>query len=51
MRWGIERVHQEIKQGLGLEHCEGRGWRGFHHHAGLAIAACGFLVAQRRVDQ
>jgi len=25
----------------------GRGWRGFHHHATLCIAAYGFLVAER----
>jgi SRSO17 transposase len=30
-----------------LGHYEGRGWRGFHHHATLAIAAYGFLVAER----
>ena len=29
----------------GLGHYEGRGWRGFHHHAALSIAACGFLVS------
>ena len=28
-------------------HYEGRGWRGFHHHASLSIAAYGFLVAER----
>ena len=32
---------------LGLGHYEGRGWRGFHHHATLSIAAYGFLMAQR----
>ena len=26
---------------------EGRGWRGFHHHAALCIAAYGFVVAER----
>ncbi|MGA2168366.1 MAG: IS701 family transposase, partial [Terracidiphilus sp.] len=31
----------------GLGHFEGRGWRGFHHHATLSIAAYGFLVAER----
>ncbi len=46
-RWIIERDYQELKQELGLGHFEGRGWRGFHHHASLCIAAYGFLVAER----
>jgi SRSO17 transposase len=46
-RWRIERDYQELKQELGLGHYEGRGWRGFHHHATLCIAAYGFLVAER----
>src|ERR1700692_2721101 len=41
-RWIIERDYQELKQELGLGHYEGRGWRGFHHHATLCIAAYGF---------
>jgi len=46
-RWIIERDYQELKQELGLGHYEGRGWRGFHHHATLCIAAYGFLVIER----
>ena len=46
-RWIIERDYQELKQEVGLGHYEGRGWRGFHHHATLCIAAYGFLVAER----
>jgi SRSO17 transposase len=46
-RWVIERDYQELKQEIGLGHYEGRGWRGFHHHASLCIAAYGFLVAER----
>jgi SRSO17 transposase len=56
-RWIIERDYEELKQelgskagplqGLGLGHYEGRGWRGFHHHAVLCIAAYGFLVSER----
>ena len=47
LRWRIERDYQELKQELGLGHFEGRGWRGFHHHASLCIAAYGFLVRER----
>jgi SRSO17 transposase len=47
LRWRIERDFEELKQELGLGHFEGRGWRGFHHHASLCIAAYGFLVAER----
>jgi SRSO17 transposase len=46
-RWRIERDYQELKSELGLSHFEGRGWRGFHHHASLCIAAYAFLVAER----
>jgi SRSO17 transposase len=47
LRWRVERDYQELKQELGLGQFEGRGWRGFHHHATLCIAAYGFLVAER----
>jgi SRSO17 transposase len=47
MRWRIERDYQDLKQDFGLGHYEGRGWRGFHHHATLSIAAYGFLMAER----
>ncbi len=46
-RWIIERDYEKLKQELGLGHFEGRGWRGFHHHASLCIAAYGFLVLER----
>src|SRR6202140_1677563 len=39
MRWRIERDYQDLKQEIGLGHYEGRGWRGFHHHGTLCIAA------------
>jgi SRSO17 transposase len=47
LRWRIERDYQELKQELGLGHYEGRGWRGFHHHATLCVAAYGFLISER----
>jgi hypothetical protein len=31
-------------------HFEGRNWRGFHHHATLLIAACGFLLLEGRLS-
>ena len=42
-----QRDYQELKQEVGLGHYEGRGRRGFHHHATLCIAAYGFLVSER----
>lgn len=47
LRWRIERDYLELKQEVGLGHFEGRGWRGFHHHATLCIAAYGFLISER----
>jgi len=46
LRWRIERDCQVMKDQLGLDHFEGRTWRGFHHHATLCIAAYGFLLAE-----
>jgi len=47
LRWRIERDYQELKDAFGLDHFEGRGWRGFHHHGALCIAAYAFLAAER----
>lgn len=47
LRWRIERDYRELKQELGLGHYEGRGWRGFHHHASLCVAAYGFLISEQ----
>ena len=46
-RWRIERDYQDLEQDFGLGHYEGRGWRGFHHHAALSIAAYGFVMTER----
>ena len=48
-RWRIERDYQDLKQDFGLGHYEGRGWRGFHHHASLSIAAYAFLMSERLI--
>lgn len=47
LRWRIERDYEEMKDELGLDHFEGRGWRGFHHHGVLCMAAYCFLAAER----
>jgi SRSO17 transposase len=47
LRWRIERDYEEMKDELGLDHYEGRGWRGFHHHGVLCMAAYCFLAAER----
>ncbi len=47
LRWRIERDYLELKQEVGLGHYEGRGWRGFHHHATLCVAAYGFLISEK----
>ena len=46
-RWRTVRDLRELRQEAGFGHYEGRGWRGFHHHASLSIAAYGFLLAER----
>lgn len=47
LRWRVERDYQEMKGELGLDHYEGRTWRGFHHHATLCALAHGFLSLRR----
>ena len=49
LRWRIERDYLDLKQEVGLGHFEGRGWRGFHHHATMCIAAYGFLISERGI--
>jgi len=49
LRWRVERDYQEMKQEIGLDHFEGRSWRGFHHHAALCAAAHGFLSLRRAI--
>ena len=42
-RWVCEQTHQQLKDELGLDHFEGRSWRGLHHHALLCQLAFAFL--------
>lgn len=43
-RWPIEQYFQRGKDDLGLDHYEGRGWRGFHHHLTMSAVAYLFVV-------
>jgi SRSO17 transposase len=43
-RWNIEQYFQRAKDDLGLDHYEGRSWRGFHHHLVLAVLAYLFVA-------
>jgi SRSO17 transposase len=47
-RWPVELGYQQRKEELGLDHHEGRSWRGFHHHACLVMLAYGFLTLEQR---
>jgi SRSO17 transposase len=47
-RWPVELGYQQMKEELGLDHHEGRSWRGFHHHACLVMLAYGFLTLEQR---
>jgi SRSO17 transposase len=43
-RWNIEQYFQRAKTDLGLDHFEGRSWRGFHHHLVMAVLAYLFVT-------
>ncbi len=43
-RWKVEQGYQHLKQELGLDHFEGRSWRGLHHHFTLCVMAYCFLL-------
>lgn len=50
-RWSVEQGYQQMKEELGLDHHEGRSWRGFHHHACLVMMAFGFLALEREREE
>ena len=45
-RWHVEQYFQRSKDDLGLDHFEGRSWRGFHHHLALSALAYLFILTQ-----
>jgi SRSO17 transposase len=46
-RWRTERVYEDMKGELGLDHFEGRRFPGWHHHVSVVIACYAFIVAER----
>jgi SRSO17 transposase len=48
MRFRIEQDYRELKDALGLDHFEGRTYRGWNHHVTLISVAHGFLTLERR---
>jgi SRSO17 transposase len=48
LRWRIEHDYRELKDALGLDHFEGRSYRGWHHHVTCVSVAHAFLTLERR---
>jgi len=46
VRWRIEQSYQQLKEELGLDHYEGRGYLGWHHHVTMTMLAYGFLLLE-----
>jgi SRSO17 transposase len=46
-RWRTERVYEDLKGELGLDHFEGRRFTGWHHHVSVALCCYAFIVAER----
>ncbi len=48
LRWRVEQNYEQLKEELGLDHYEGRGWQGWHHHLTLVCLAYAFLLLERQ---
>ncbi len=46
IRWTIEQARRQFKEELGLDHYEGRGFLGWHHHITMSMLAFGFLLLE-----
>jgi hypothetical protein len=51
LRWHCEQDYQQAKEELGLDHYEGRGWLGWHHHVTMVQIAQTFLAMERLRQQ
>ena len=46
-RWRTERMYEDLKGELGLDHFEGRSFAGWHHHVTVVLCCFAFVVAER----
>jgi SRSO17 transposase len=46
-RWRTERMYEDLKGELGLDHFEGRSFPGWHHHVSVVICCYAFVVAEQ----
>jgi SRSO17 transposase len=46
-RWRTERMYEDLKGELGLDHFEGRSFPGWHHHVSTVLCCYNFVVAER----
>ena len=46
-RWRTERMYQDLKEELGLDHFEGRSFPGWHHHISVVLTCAAFIVAEQ----
>lgn len=46
-RWRTERVYEDAKGELGLDHYEGRTYPGWNHHVSVLLCCFAFIVAER----
>jgi SRSO17 transposase len=46
-RWRTERMYEDLKGELGLDHFEGRSFPGWHHHMSVVLSCYAFVVAER----
>jgi SRSO17 transposase len=47
LRWRVEHDDRELKDALGLDHFEGRSFKGWHHHVTLGSVAHAFVTLER----
>jgi SRSO17 transposase len=46
-RWRTERMYEDLKGELGLDHFEGRSFTGWHHHVSVVLCCYAFVVSER----